>query len=206
MLIGMNGKKQAGKDTAYMRLLYLYGTGDSAVLVERRSFADKLYESTARALGCSIAELYEWKLDPNIRIEVYRYQAKKQAVRGGRRIRVLGDFRGLLQRYGTEAHREIFDDDFWVKAVDLTTESDDDIVVVTDVRFPNEAQAIKDAGGYVVRLVGPPEIEDAGDAHASEVPLEDELVDFTIDNSHRDDGFAELDDQLLIAIGKMRSA
>jgi len=47
--------------------------------------------------------------------------------------------RVLLQLYGTDIARKRFDDNFWVnKASDRMNASDADIIIVTDVRFPNE--------------------------------------------------------------------
>lgn len=59
-------------------------------------------------------------------------------------------------------------------------------VVLTDCRFPNEADAIRDAGGQIIR-VNRPEFPDDGDPHPSETALDrnpfDDLVliDGTID-------------------------
>jgi hypothetical protein len=106
--------------------------------------------------------------------------------------------RQYLQHYGTEAHRAVFGPNFWVDNVDLSHEGK--VVVVTDVRFANEAQAVSDAGGVVVNVQGPPEVENAGDGHASELPLPRALIDYYIDNSRRSDGFESLDTQVLALV------
>lgn len=222
MLLGMHGKKQAGKDTAYRRLAALFEGGDLAFYsaaienVRRVSFADLLYRSAAAALGVTVEQLNEWKTDPSVGVAVVSIHDEFHEL-CPEGIGYLGDpitVREYLQRYGTEAHRNVFGTDFWVDAVDLSHEGE--LIVVTDVRFPNEAEAIRKAGGRVVRIVGPPEVENTGDAHASEIPLPAQLVDHTVRNDIRYDraryeaelgdartrSFKELDRQLRLIVGE----
>jgi hypothetical protein len=178
VLIGLNGRKQAGKDTVFERASHIMR---DVLDVERVSFADKLYESAAAAIGVSVDYLREHKSDPRRTVA---------ALAPNRRPVVELTLREYLQRYGTEAHRDTFWDSFWVDAVDLSHEGR--IVMVTDVRFPNEAEAVLRAGGAVVEVIGP-EGRVTADAHASEAPLPEELIDATIANTVRDDGFRALD-------------
>ena len=66
-------------------------------------------------------------------------------------------YRSVLQAVGHMA-RELVDPDFWIKKV----WSDPDIIahlsagsniIVTDIRYPNEADHILRSGGYVIRVV-----------------------------------------------------
>jgi hypothetical protein len=182
MLIGLNGRKQAGKDTVYERTRHIMR---DVMPVERASFADLLYRSAAAALGVTVEQLQMWKADPNVRVAV------------GKRYESIGlvpeseiTVREFLQKYGTEAHRDVFGPNFWVEQVRLGHEGR--IVMVTDVRFPNEAEAVRAAGGRIVEVVGPMGRVTA-DAHASEAPLPTELVDVVIQNVVRDDNFRSLD-------------
>lgn len=179
MLIGLHGRKQAGKDTVYQRLSYLLR---NEARVERASFADLLYESAAALFSVSRDVLDRAKSDPWSRVTM---------VAGGNAHEM--NVRTFLQRYGTEAHREVFGDDFWVEQVDL--EHEGRIVVVTDVRFANEARAVRKAGGHVVLVVGPDEVQFASDDHASESLLPSSLIDATLHNVYRTDGFCALDAQ-----------
>lgn len=195
MLIGLTGKKQAGKDTAFKRLQRLLGTDR----VRRVAFSDKLYQSAAAALGVTVEQLNEWKTDPSVRIVI----TKTVDEQGYKRIFTLKslNIREYLQFYGTEAHREVFGDNFWVDQVTPELETHargdgDDIVVVTDVRFINEAARIYELGGGVVRIVGPDHVEEAGDGHASEVSLPADHVDEYISNRAQDGDFSYLDEQL----------
>lgn len=61
---------------------------------------------------------------------------------------------------GTEWGRNLIDSDLWVRAAMKGLESthkdmDDQRFVFDDVRFPNEAQAIKDRGGVIWRIERP---------------------------------------------------
>lgn len=190
MLIGLHGRKQAGKDTVFARASHLM---DDVVRVERASFADKLYASAAASLGVPVSALQAWKTNPEFRVLVAGPN-QDSAVRVGQ-VYASQTIREYLQGYGTEAHRQVFGDSFWVDQVGLE-DHEGRIVLVTDVRFANEAEVVRDAGGFVVNVVGPPEVEAAGDGHASEVPLPPRLIDFQIDNDVRDDGFQKLDAQV----------
>ena len=61
--------------------------------------------------------------------------------------------RTLMQNYGTEVRRRD-NPDYWVNRYrDSVSEMVDEIVVTDDVRFHNEAQAVKALGGTLIRLV-----------------------------------------------------
>jgi hypothetical protein len=191
MLIGLHGKKQAGKDTVFARAGFLMR---DVIVVERASFADLLYKSAAAALGVTVAELQEWKSNPDVRVVVTHTNAP-EALDLHYVVKARQTVREYLQRYGTEAHREVFGTDFWVDQVRLG-DHDGRIVMVTDVRFPNEARAVRSAGGLVVHVLGPAAIENTGDGHASEEPLPAALIDDVLVNATRDDDFRALDTQV----------
>lgn len=174
MLIGLTGRAGAGKDTVYETLAELYG---DECPVERRSFAALLYESAAAALGVTVDDLDRWKRDDRVRVAVGVRNA------GGLATGVEMTVRQFLQRYGTEAHRDVFGQDFWVDALSLRGHRGR-IVAVTDVRFPNEAVAVIQAGGSMIRVLGP---TDGPAHHPSEEPLPDEVVDYQIHNVVRND-------------------
>lgn len=97
--------------------------------------------------------------------------------------------RSALQTVGV-AMRDL-DPDFWVKLwkmriADIASKYPLNPIIykywtVTDVRFPNEAEAIRDMGGCIIRL-------SRGinhyDNHISELPLPEHLIDITIANSN----------------------
>lgn len=89
------------------------------------------------------------------------------------------EVRELLQRFGTEVGRQQFGQDFWVKLA-MDNASMFQRVVITDCRFPNEAQAVLKAGGQVVRITRPGVQPVNG--HISDKGLPDHLVSAEIAN------------------------
>jgi hypothetical protein len=58
----------------------------------------------------------------------------------------------LLQWWGTEYRRENFGENYWVDKMFASIPINLDIALISDVRFPNEADAIKQRGGYCVNV------------------------------------------------------
>ena len=65
--------------------------------------------------------------------------------------------RWVLQYWGTEVCRVGFHDNIWVASLENKLRKTTDDIVISDCRFPNEIQAIKQAGGLVVRVKRGPE-------------------------------------------------
>lgn len=198
MLIGLNGRKQAGKDTVYERIVQLV---NGRVPVERTAFADRIYVSAAASLGVKVERLREWRLDPRVRVEIVHEDV---TVHGYSPV-ISSTVREYIQRFGTEGHRDVFGEDFWVNQTWL--EHEGRILVVTDTRMSNEAAAIRAAGGTVVSVVGPEHVENGQDTHLTEAPLPNDLIDVVLPNTVRDDGFRTLDESvemLLLHIGYAR--
>lgn len=170
MIIGINGRMMAGKDSFAEIFAETYEN------VERVAFAAKLKESCAALFNISLGELEELKVEESVELvaswdgELDFFSFDYQPL----------NFRQLLQRYGTEAHREIFGDDFWIRQLLDNVIDAEKFVLVTDCRFPNEAQAIKNRGGLVIRIVRPDQ-DDHGNHHASEQNI-DALVDYFVVN------------------------
>ena len=93
--------------------------------------------------------------------------------------RSYSDVRGLLQRFGTEAGRAIHGEDVWVDALFRTIELGQR-VVITDVRFDNEAEAIAGWYGIVIEIRRP----GCGpvNGHASDAGISPDLIDFVVVN------------------------
>lgn len=92
------------------------------------------------------------------------------------------NYRELLQRTGTEWGREKMGEDFWVdQAVDLWRNRVYSVdAVFPQIRYPNEAQAVKTAGG-VNLLVERPGVEPVN-SHSSEMSLDEIDWDYVIVN------------------------
>ena len=70
--------------------------------------------------------------------------------------------RRVLQWWGTE-YRRGQDPYYWLKSIDL---SPDGVVIVDDVRFPNEGDFLRGLGGCLLQITG--RSDEAVPAHASE--------------------------------------
>lgn len=171
-VIGLAGHARSGKDTIAD---FLTEIEDGRV--EREAFADRLKVIAAISLGV---------VEPNaVGISAVRRwadrhkQAESVAVIGPGGT-VLSEISGreFLQRLGAEAIRGTLGADVLVEAVPM--DRDCDLFVLTDVRFRNEAEAVRRAGGQVWRVTRPGL---RPDGHVSEEPIDDELVDVEIDNS-----------------------
>lgn len=192
-MIGLHGRKHAGKDTVYERILELGGSR-----FHRFSVADPMKDSIAELFGVTLEQLDEWKNSDSVYVSIID---DRQGGMGDETFTHVDlTMRRFMERYGTEAHRGVFGNDFWLdfwlEQVEVRRNLVDslghDLVVVnTSVRFPNEAEAIRERGGVIWRVVGSEEVEAApalredGTPIPSEIPLPDSLVDATIDNSHR---------------------
>jgi hypothetical protein len=163
LLIGFGFRKGSGKDTAckfaYSKITY--GTTLQPAIVH---FADALKTGIGREVfGLSDAQMQD--------------QTMKEAVDPYWQLTP----RKILQLGGTEALRNTFSSDVWVKALlrRIANDSTHDVFLIGDVRFPNEFEAIRELGGFNVYLTRMPEdVEDSSNQHASEIALEGYLDQF----------------------------
>ncbi|AXQ61119.1 deoxynucleoside monophosphate kinase [Streptomyces phage Hank144] len=94
------------------------------------------------------------------------------------------EVRALLQRTGTDAGRALLGPNVWVDAL-FEEHGNAPALVVTDVRFPNEAKAIADRGGVMIRVERPgvgPAKDKVGRVHESEQALDYWKFDHTLVN------------------------
>ena len=168
MIIGLTGYAQSGKDTLAGMLIGLHK-------YDNRAFADPI-----RKL------LYE--TNPLVK-DGYRVKTVVDAYGWDKAKVEFPELRSLLQTLGVGA-RTVFNDQFWV-AQGLAGLSAGDKIVITDVRFPNEADAIKALGGQIwrVRRLG----IKAVNGHVSETAMDGYKVDqIFINNGSVDDLMALL--------------
>jgi len=163
-IIGLVGRKRTGKDTFADVLVAKYG-------FTRVSFAEPL-KGAAYRLNPIVGPS---PIPGGLGSEYRRLQDVVDAIGWERAKDFVPGVRETLQRLGTDAIRWI-DDGFWVRAaVDAINEIDGP-VVITDCRFPNEADTLRKMGGYLVRLERAAVLD--GDLHPSETALDDYVVDF----------------------------
>ena len=181
-LIGISGKISSGKDLAGKILNDLSGD-----IFENKKFADKLKDMVCLFIGCTREQLEdrefkekelgeEWRQYFN---DDYDLVCEKEST-----FSSLLTPRKLLQLLGTEAGRQVIHNNIWVNALfaDYDTSSNyDSNWIITDVRFPNECQAIKDRGGIVIKINRD---SDVVDNHSSETALDNyDGFDFVVDNN-----------------------
>ena len=184
-LIGITGFKTSGKDTTAKGVALALPEKN----VKRVAFADKLKELTALTFGIQ---------DDLIATMDYAKQAWTLACYdddGNELFDITG--RAILQNIGQGA-RQVFQSDIWVDAVlpKYTGNSPAgsgvdqavhdmypgvDVLVVTDVRYPNEADRVHQLGGEVWSIIRP---GTESDGHSSEIPLPSEKVDLSIFNGY----------------------
>jgi len=124
--------------------------------VARAAFADNLKREIAHITG----------------LPVWQVEEEKESLRL------------LLQAWGADFRRKFFGEDYWIKAMDADLQNleagyDFQTIIITDVRFPNEADYIKGQGGTIVRVVRG---TDSTDQHSSETAMDIYPVDYTINN------------------------
>lgn len=163
-IIALSGFARSGKDEAAKVLVEEFG-------FTRVAFADKLRE-VLYALN-PIVEVYGYDIpSKKLRVPIYVQDViDKHGWDGYKESRFGPEIRRLLQRLGTEAGRQTLWDSIWIDAA-LTGLPEDAKVVVSDARFYNEFDAVRERGGEIWRIertgVGP-----AND-HASEM----EAIDY----------------------------
>lgn len=168
MIIGFGYKARSGKDTAgeYLQVHHKF---------HRTAFAYSLKEAARVIFHLTDAQLY------------------------GDLKEVVDPFwqdtpRNILQKLGTECLRNGYRADTWVKSVEWIVKRDpsykhidgrpEEDWVITDVRFPNEAQAVKSWGGFVVCVNRPSAPGIVTNQHASETSMAGYLGwDYVLDNS-----------------------
>lgn len=159
LIIGVAGKKQSGKDT-FGKLLQAIDSD-----YENKKFSNKLKEVVSMLTGYSVALLEEEDI-------------KNQRL--GATFKGL-TIRELLQQLGTEVFRNNFDDDIWVNL--LFNSYSEGKWVITDVRFQNEVDMIKQYGGIVVKVERAS--TDSEDTHISENLVDRFEYDYIIKNNGR---------------------
>lgn len=173
-LIGLTGYARTGKDTVGGFLVSQHG-------FQRVSFADKLREVALAA------DPYV-KLSTDPEDDYYARLTRVVDAYGWEGAKAHDDVRRLLQRLGTDAGRNILGENVWVDAA-LQGLDPDGFYVFTDVRFPNEADAIRDKGGVIWRISRPG--YEPINGHASETAMDSYNVDISIVNDRSMEDLAE---------------
>ena len=129
VIIGLSGYASSGKDTVAQILVEKFG-------YKRMAFADSIRDILYTLNPLAHSGIHVQQL-----VDDYGWDIAKQE----------SEVRRLLQVLGTEVGREFFGDDIWVDTLIAKIEPEDK-VVITDVRFPNEAREIDYLCGEIWRV------------------------------------------------------
>lgn len=132
IIIGLCGYKRTGKTTVAEILCDRYG-------YFHESFASPLREFVATIIGHDLQSLEAVKEEPLEWLDGMTPRA-------------------MMQTVGTEWGRDMIHPELWVRSLVKRIApaiSRGQPVVVSDVRFPNEALAIRNLGGIIVRVTRP---------------------------------------------------
>ncbi len=125
--IGFTGKAGVGKSTIAILIEAKYG-------YRRRAFADPLKSALVQMTGLPMRYFTEIELKEKI-------------------IPWIGKSpRELMQLMGTDFVRHMINTDFWVVRMKEFLINTEHNIVIDDIRFPGEAQMIRDLGGQIVHL------------------------------------------------------
>lgn len=179
MLIGVLGQKGHGKDTV--------AAFAGSLGYRRLAFADKLYEEVASAYGVTVQFLQDRGTkevpQPELALEnckdfafVLKIQSMCEAgaIQKATVCTPLSP-RFVLERWGTDYRRE-HDDAYWLNRVkDVVKANPTNRYILTDVRFPNEYNFIREQGGTTFRVFrvenALSEGQSAREAYKAELPF-----------------------------------
>jgi hypothetical protein len=179
MIIGISGKLQTGKNTSAhmmqyiienykegldansMFASYLLGCDYDFKKTEQKQFASKIKQIIALLINCDVKDLEDesfknkilpkewWKYKlPNGQLLAYTdnnpdFIKKYNLIKMTPRL--------MMQLIGTEGMRDIIHPNIWITSL-FNNYKEDSNWLITDCRFPNEAKAIKDKGGILIRV------------------------------------------------------
>lgn len=165
-IIAFAGRKQSGKTTCseYVRDLYnkttlnqLLDNVQTKYLAKIYNFADPLKQDICmNILGLTYNQCYGEDMDKNTVTDIEWNGSKLTA-------------REVMQFVGTDLFRKMKYDVWSSATINKIKQEQPALAIIADCRFPNEVDAVKNAGGIVIKLTRNPYNSD----HASEVALDE---------------------------------
>ena len=156
MLIGLTGAPGCGKDTLAYEITKIG-------LYRQYRFADPI-KAMLTELGIPLSV---WE-DHDLKEKELPWLGKSP--------------RYLAQTLGTEWARNLVHTELWALLAKQNWEAEPTNMVISDVRFPNESQWIKDAGGMIIQIIRDADHQIDNKGHASEAGIPAEHIDARICN------------------------
>ena len=220
MIIGINGKIGSGKDTVGKIIQHLTSDWadeefqDTDMLDIRsdykiKKFAGKLKQIASLLTGIDVEKFEDQKFK---KLEMPECWNRLQQS-GRSKVWVPMTYRQFLQELGTEAMREGLHTNVWVNALfadykyeihrsEVPTRAagfiDQHIYpnwIITDMRFPNEMEAVVEKGGITIRVVRP---GTSTGTHPSEIALDGHTMHYEIINDGTIEDLVEKVREILI--------
>ena len=174
-LVGFHGYKGSGKDTAASTLVRDLGYTPIAFAEPMRAMLSMMLSY----VGMDAVEAASWFDDRD---------KKEQPIPA-----IGASYRHLAVTLGTEWGRDLIRPDLWVLIAKTRIErlmADGANVVVTDVRFEDEAKMIRDLGGEIW-LIDRPSVSQQSE-HRSEQRISGSMIDRTVLNDGDRDALREM--------------
>ena len=191
MIIGLSGHIGVGKDTVGNIIKEL----DIDSNWQIKKFASKLKQIATILTGIPSEMFEDQEFKKTYLGEEWTLKTKTDhtLIKDGKatmaEITTRMTVRDMLQKLGTEAMRNGLHPDTWINALmcnykkvkDKDEEYSYPNWIITDVRFPNEYDAIKSKGGIIIRI-NRNESEKKSTKHVSETALDGYIYDYVINN------------------------
>jgi hypothetical protein len=175
-IISISGKIGSGKDTVAKLIIDKSFISNWKV----KKWATKVKEIASLLTGIPVEKFESQEFKRSYLSDEW----SKTKTINGQLVKEPMTVRDLLQTIGTDAIRDVLHEDAWVNALmsEYKTKNDN-YWIITDTRFPNELNTIKNNKGIIIKV-----IRDSGNTvgtlHASETALDDYTGwDYIINNN-----------------------
>ena len=185
-LIAVHGFKQSGKDTLAHLLVSEYG-------YQRLAFADRVKDAIHVIFGVAKEDLYGSDSDKQ-KLSPVRWSDLQHVAREQKDHRTHLSIRELLQIFATEICRDKIPS-IWYQFLPIQSQQ---LTVVSDLRFLNEAEHLRSLKALVIEVKRP---SASASAHASESGLPQEMIHHTLHNDRDLNTFLQRGRELFSQLG-----